>query len=361
MSEKTKDVKKGKKINEKKAEEDILRKAKNKKTQKKVEEKKGLIPAKSKSLAKKAEEKKDLVPAKSKSLAKKAEEKKDLVPTKSKSLAKKAETKKDLVPVKSKNAKASKAAKQGAKKAKTKKAVSKKVASKKTASKKAKAVEVEEIEKPQIIEYYDLPYRYNQTIIKTLYQTPSTLFVYWDISDADRENFKKQYGENFFETSKPVLIITNETMNYKFQIEINDFANSWYFKVNDTKCEYKVELGRIPIEGKREYIYVTSSNTLETPNNKILFSTNENNTVIFKNVKTQETKQLSLGEIISKLKNFGEFMNFPLIKSISGINIEELYKSLYETRNIDSLRIWDNPSSKNLPTSSSISSSRVTY
>ena len=38
----------------------------------------------------------------------------------------------------------------------------------------------------------------NETIVKILYQTPNTLFVYWDIADSDRENYIKQYGENFF-------------------------------------------------------------------------------------------------------------------------------------------------------------------
>ena len=38
----------------------------------------------------------------------------------------------------------------------------------------------------QIVEYYDLPYRYNQTVIKILAQTPHSIFIYWDISDADR-------------------------------------------------------------------------------------------------------------------------------------------------------------------------------
>ncbi|MEI3434642.1 MAG: hypothetical protein V8R26_06685 [Clostridia bacterium] len=35
-------------------------------------------------------------------------------------------------------------------------------------------------------------------------------------------------------------------MNYTFEIEINDFANCWYFNINDEKCEYVVELGRRP-------------------------------------------------------------------------------------------------------------------
>ena len=78
------------------------------------------------------------------------------------------------------------------------------------------------------MEYYDLPYRYNQTVIRVLAQTPSTLFIYWDISDKDRKNFEKQYGENFFQETKPVLIVHNDTLGYSFEVEINDFANSWY-------------------------------------------------------------------------------------------------------------------------------------
>ena len=52
-----------------------------------------------------------------------------------------------------------------------------------------------------IIEHYELPYRYNETIVKILYQTPNTLFVYWDISDKDRKKYLEQYGENFFEVT----------------------------------------------------------------------------------------------------------------------------------------------------------------
>ena len=86
--------------------------------------------------------------------------------------------------------------------------------------------------KTNIIEYYDLPYRYNQTVVKVLAQTPNNLFIYWDISDKDRDNYKKQYGENFFENTKPILIVHNDTLNYTFEVDINDFANSWYLHIN---------------------------------------------------------------------------------------------------------------------------------
>lgn len=96
----------------------------------------------------------------------------------------------------------------------------------------------------ETVEYYDLPYRYNQTVVKVLAQTPTTLFIYWDISDNDIEKFKEKYGNDFFETTEPVLIIYNDTLNYQFEVKINDFANSWYLHVADSKCDYRVELGR---------------------------------------------------------------------------------------------------------------------
>ncbi len=50
-----------------------------------------------------------------------------------------------------------------------------------------------------LAEYYDLPYRYNQTIVKILAQNSNYfLFVYWDISDEDRNALTNMHGENFF-------------------------------------------------------------------------------------------------------------------------------------------------------------------
>lgn len=176
-----------------------------------------------------------------------------------------------------------------------------------------------------IVEYYDLPYRYNQTIVKLLAQTPTNLFVYWDISDEDRENHKKTYGKNFFEETKPVLIIHNRTMNYSFEVEINDFANSWYIHVNDSKCDYSIELGRRPIPSvshiDTEYIYVSSSNDIEAPNDRILFN-NDEHRVYFRNVKTNITSTRS----ISFIKNMGKIYN-----------IYELYKTIYKDDVIEDL------------------------
>lgn len=49
-------------------------------------------------------------------------------------------------------------------------------------------------------------------------------------------------AKDFFNNTKPVLVIHNNTMHYSFEIEIDDFANSWYLHVNDANCEYTVDL-----------------------------------------------------------------------------------------------------------------------
>ena len=213
--------------------------------------------------------------------------------------------------------------KSAAKKAPVKKVATKKSATKKTTEKAVtkKSTTKKTSKKSDIIEYYDLPYRYNQTIVKILAQTPTTLFIYWDISDEDRENYKKQFGDNFFETTKPVLKIFNDTMNYSFEVEINDFANSWYLHINDAKCDYRVELGRRPIFspadiGGTNYVYISNSNEIEAPNDKILIDKAQQ-MVYFRNIKTNQVIGKSFANI-SLLKNMGKIYN-----------IYDLYKELY--------------------------------
>ena len=200
--------------------------------------------------------------------------------------------------------------------------------------------------KIDIVEYYDLPYRYNQTTVKVLAQTPTNLFIYWDISDKDRKDFEKQYGDNFFETTKPILIIYNDTFGYHFEVEINDFANSWYLHVADSKCDYRIELGRRPIvkteKLNTDYIHVTSSNKIESPNDRILFDNNQN-MVYFRNVKTGKQTQKQITSI-SFIRNMGKIYH-----------IYDLYKAIYQDENIEELYNLSNPSSGN-PSSGSFSS-----
>jgi len=242
----------------------------------------------------------------------------------------------------------------------TKKATTKKASTKKATDAELlddeETVKSKKVTAPTKIEYYDLPYKYNQTVVKVLYQNPTTLFVYWEISDGDIENYKNMYGENFFETTRPALIVYNDTMNYHFEIGINDFANSWYFEINDSKCDYRVELIRRPIYFneiiKENYIYITSSNKIESPNDRILFSTNEPYIVYFKNTKNNNLRKVNLPKLLEQLnlsnKNFG----FPIVQ-----NVQDLYKLVYRVDDAEEFSVsLTNPSSGGNPSSHSLSS-----
>ena len=264
-----------------------------------------------------------------------------------------------------------------AKKATAKKVVAKSAIAKKskvttkksvtTSTKKSTIKKIANKKQPaEIVEYYDLPYRYNETVVKILYQTPNTLFVYWDIADSDRENYINQYGENFFNITRPVLIIHNDTMKYSFEIPINDFANSWYLHINDSKCDYRVELGRRPnyynadatkeIEEKikTDYIYVSTSNEIESPNDHVLFSTNENNTIKIRNVKNSNEKSISLFEIVKHLPAMKCVQNIPYI---SEELLKDMYSGIYQSNDLSIFeRIKNNPSSGGNPSSGSLMS-----
>ena len=140
----------------------------------------------------------------------------------------------------------------------TKKATT--ASAKKTSAKKTPARKSSTKKKP-IIEYYDLPNLYNQTIVKILAQTPTILFVYWDISAEDRINYINKYGEDFFNNTVPYLTVTNQTKNYSFEVEINDFANSWYIHIPDSDCKYDVVLFRKPKDNisNHETIFITKN------------------------------------------------------------------------------------------------------
>ena len=255
--------------------------------------------------------------------------------TSTKTTAKKASAKSTSAKKSSNTKKASTTtrAKKSSTKATTKKATTsaKKSSTKTTRKRTTKKADVDKII-IEPVEYYDLPYRYNQTIVKLLAQTPTSLFIYWDISDKDRANLKEKYGDNFFEVTKPVLVVHNRTLDYSFEVDINDFANSWYLHVNDSKCDYNIELGRRPIATMNndkntskidtDYIYISSSNDIESPNDRILFNDIEH-MVYFRNVKNNVQYKKDISSI-SFITNMGKIYN-----------IYDLYQKLYKDEDID--------------------------
>ncbi len=170
-----------------------------------------------------------------------------------------------------------------------------------------------------IPEYYDLPYRYNETIVRVLAQTPQKLFVYWDIADSDRRRYEETFGNDFYYKTYPVLLLYNQDKQYVKEIEVNDFANSWYINIDDPKTKYIIQLGRKfrtsnpevdynsvnahNIILKNDYLPYAESNMMEAPNDHVLLESLPDY-ITFRNVKTGDEMLVNVRE----LKNMFGFM-----------------------------------------------------
>lgn len=282
--------------------------------------KKTATEKKASSSTKKSTEKKSATVAKKTTTKKSTSTKKTAVAKKTASTSKKATSSKKTSTLKSSSSK----------KTTTKKAVAPKTTTRKKSTTSKKDSVVDNKLNFQA-EYYDLPFMYNKTVVKVLAQTPKMLFIYWEISEEDRNLFKKNYGKDFFNNTRPVLVVYNDTMNYSFEVEIDDFANSWYLHINDANCDYHIELGRRPKSHEAQhqnnsvyipyYVYVTSSNEMTSPNNTILFNPNLK-TVKFRNVKTGEVKEKDI-------------MQFTFITNFGIFNIKDLYKFLFPNESFE--------------------------
>ena len=147
----------------------------------------------------------------------------------------------------------------------------------------------------------------------------------------------------------------NETKGYSFEVEINDFANCWYLNVKDSKCNYKIELGRRPFEVTYQgevtsvkttpkintnYIPITSSNTIESPNDHVLLEKTQE-MLYFRNVKTNTVTSKNIATL-TYLKSIGKIYQ-----------VNELYKKFYNEEILNySKDRFSNPTSGGLSSSS---------
>lgn len=113
-------------------------------------------------------------------------------------------------------------------------------------------------------------------------QTPKKLFVYWDISDDDISLYLNNYGEEFFNSTKPILIVENIKTGKIFEIDIDPFANSWYIDIEDNSSLYVIRYVRkvltnlirknitndnnIPTLYSGNIIHFATSNNIISPN-----------------------------------------------------------------------------------------------
>lgn len=134
-------------------------------------------------------------------------------------------------------------------------------------------------------EYYELPTKYDETVVRLLVQSPKRMFAYWDVSDETVDCFSKKYFD--YSNSTPILRIINLSKNYFYDIPVDPYANNYYIDVEDENCDYKVELGRFH---NNRFANIFISNKVTIPNS--IPNQFEDDEVIFKNYICLDTKKM---------------------------------------------------------------------
>jgi len=142
-------------------------------------------------------------------------------------------------------------------------------------------------------EYYELPQKYQHTVIRLLVQSPTRMFAYWEVSDETIKSFNAQHKN--YADCKAVLKVTNLTNNYSYTIPIDPYANNYYIDVEDSGCKYQVELGRLV---RNKFVNIYTSNVATVPSAHPVHSYDYADGIMFGNY-------LCIGDK-SKIKIFGQ-------------------------------------------------------
>lgn len=171
-----------------------------------------------------------------------------------------------------------------------------------------------------ISEYYEIPNTYSSSEVRIIPQTPTKLFATWDISFDDINTFKKQFGENYLENTYPLLLVTNTKTNTSFEIQVNDYTNSWYIDIPNNSSEYIVKYLRRFKENTNVETQIATSNKTISPNGKVL---NNNDTYItFVNVQKSEIYNIPYTNIL-KVKSKQIYTNIYGITESGEIQTEQ--------------------------------------
>lgn len=106
----------------------------------------------------------------------------------------------------------------------------------------------------------------DKSSIVLMVQGIGKIFCYYTISPITVKKFEDLYGENSWNSSKPILkvyCLDNGLTKEMKTIYLDPFASNWYIDVNRDDTDVFVKLGRMLPNNKFELI--ATSNTVTTP------------------------------------------------------------------------------------------------
>ena len=173
----------------------------------------------------------------------------------------------------------------------------------------------------------ELPSEYGETRVVAQARDPHWAWIYWEFSSIERKKLEIQLGAFEYAHTELFLRVFNTSLNYSFEIKLPENCDNWYLSLNDSDCDYYVQLCiHIPSLGVE---ILATSNSIHLPTDKVSEKIAE--WVPAKPVKEEinsvEETDFELKEIEnSNLKEIIEIIeNFDLNKTIG--NDEESYSS----------------------------------
>ncbi|TAM43301.1 DUF4912 domain-containing protein [bacterium] len=116
----------------------------------------------------------------------------------------------------------------------------------------------------------ELPNLYDQDRIVLQVRDPRWVHTYWELRSQTIGALKSRLGDDFSRARKVLrvydvtsIIFNGSNANNFFDIQINDFANSWYIDTGHPGRSFCVELGLMLPDGR--FITILRSNVVQTP------------------------------------------------------------------------------------------------
>lgn len=174
----------------------------------------------------------------------------------------------------------------------------------------------------------DLPSEYGETRIVIQARDPHWAWVYWEYSSIERKKLEDELGTFEYAHTELFLKVFNKTMGYSFEVKLPENCDNWYLSLNDSNCEYYVQLCvHIPSEGDK---VLATSEVVLLPTDKVSENlakwvpgkpVDEENKISSENNNLDENK---LVETIEKIDSFTLPEENAISKKIS--SSDEVYK-----------------------------------
>jgi uncharacterized protein len=116
----------------------------------------------------------------------------------------------------------------------------------------------------------ELPSSYDQDKIILQVRDPHWVHSYWELRGQTIDGLKSKLGDDFYRAKKVLrvydvtnIIFNGFNANSFFDIQINDYANSWYIDTAGPGRSWCVDLGLMLANGR--FITILRSNVVQTP------------------------------------------------------------------------------------------------